>query len=81
MKYQMPTESLLDKMIAVLIADFYKFGHPEQYPDNTEHVYSTWTPRATRIGGVHEVAAVGPQKLVQFLHWFFQETDWNHLLQ
>lgn len=46
---------------AALIADFYKIAHRPMYPDGTEVVYSTWTPRASRVNGVVEVAAVGAQ--------------------
>lgn len=29
--------------------DSYKLGHPDQYPDNTEFVYSNFTPRSLRL--------------------------------
>jgi nicotinamide phosphoribosyltransferase len=32
--------------LPVLLCDFYKVSHREQYPDNTEMIYSTWTPRS-----------------------------------
>lgn len=33
------------KNLSVFMADFYKFGHKELYPDNTTTVYSTLIPR------------------------------------
>ena len=74
MNYMMDQSPISDKLSAVLMSDFYKFGHPEQYPEDTQRVYSTWTPRATRLGGVEEVVCFGPQKFVQFLHSFFHQT-------
>lgn len=36
------------KLIPTLLCDFYKVGHKDQYPDGTEVVYSTWTPRSNK---------------------------------
>lgn len=36
------------KVPATLLCDFYKVSHREQYPDKTETVYSTWTPRSNK---------------------------------
>ncbi len=33
---------------ATLLCDFYKISHRSQYPDKTEVVYSTWTPRSNK---------------------------------
>jgi nicotinamide phosphoribosyltransferase len=33
---------------ATLMADFYKLSHRVQYPENTEKVYSTFTPRSNK---------------------------------
>lgn len=46
---------------ATLLADFYKLCHRRQYPEGTEHVYSTWTPRTSRLDGVNEVVVFGIQ--------------------
>lgn len=35
-------------MTAINAIDFYKSGHRPQYPEGTESVYSTWTPRSTK---------------------------------
>lgn len=31
---------------AILLTDVYKLDHRRQYPENTEYVYSNWTPRS-----------------------------------
>jgi nicotinamide phosphoribosyltransferase len=36
---------------ATLLCDFYKISHKDQYPQGTEIIYSTWTPRMSRIEG------------------------------
>lgn len=33
----------------MLATDFYKLSHWEQYPKDTEYVYSNWTARSTRV--------------------------------
>lgn len=58
---------------AMLMADFYKLSHREQYPQGTEMVYSTWTPRASRIDGVNSVVVFGAQGFIQeYLVEFFK---------
>lgn len=62
---------------AMLLCDFYKVSHKEQYPQGTEYVYSTWTPRTSRIDRINEVVAFGFQYFVKeylidfFDIWFF----------
>ena len=51
--------------IPTLLADFYKISHKDMYLPGTEYVYSTWTPRASRVEGVSEVVAFGFQAFVQ----------------
>lgn len=50
---------------ATLLCDFYKISHREQYPDNTQLVYSTWTPRTTRISGIDSVVTFGFQGFIK----------------
>lgn len=50
---------------ATLLCDFYKISHREQYPPKTEKIYSTWTPRESRIEGIDEVVAFGFQGFIQ----------------
>ena len=38
----------------MLVSDFYKQSHRNQYPAGTEVVYSTWTPRGSRMDNVNE---------------------------
>jgi nicotinamide phosphoribosyltransferase len=49
----------------LLLTDFYKIGHPFQYPDNTEYVYANWTPRKSRIDGVDYMLYFGLQMFCQ----------------
>lgn len=63
-----------------LLADFYKISHREQYPDGTETIYSTWTPRTSRKEGITEVVAFGFQAFIKeylidyFYDNFFSKT-------
>lgn len=50
---------------ATLLCDFYKVSHREQYPEGTEKIYSTWTPRDSRIPQVSKVVAFGFQAFIQ----------------
>jgi nicotinamide phosphoribosyltransferase len=51
---------------ATLLCDFYKISHREQYPDKTEIVYSTWTPRSNKhYPNVNRVVVFGIQAFVQ----------------
>lgn len=59
---------------ATLLCDFYKVSHRNQYPEGTQFVYSTWTPRATYIEGVTGVVAFGMQAFVKnYLIDYFNE--------
>ena len=62
-------------LIPTLLCDFYKVSHREQYPEGTEVVYSTWTPRSGKHSpNIKEVTAFGFQGFVQeFLIDFFDE--------
>lgn len=62
------------KFSAMLLCDFYKVAHREQYPEKTEVVYSTWTPRASRIAGIDKVVNFGLQAFVKkFVIGYFNE--------
>ena len=62
----------MKKIIPTLLCDFYKVSHKEQYPAGTEKIYSTWTPRASRISNVDEIVAFGYQGFVkEYLIDFF----------
>lgn len=49
----------------ILLIDAYKLDHRRQYPENTQYVYSNWTPRASRVAGVNEVVLFGLQYFIQ----------------
>src|SRR5258708_6182413 len=58
----------------MLLCDFYKISHREQYPEKTEIVYSTWTPRASRIPDIGGVVAFGFQAFIaKYLIEFFED--------
>ena len=64
--------------VPTLLCDFYKISHREQYPEKTEKVYSTWTPRMSRIPGVDKVVAFGFQGFIKkYLLDMFQEHFFN----
>ena len=50
---------------ATLLADFYKVSHRIQYPEGTEKIYATWTPRTSRIDGVKHAIAFGTQAFIK----------------
>lgn len=61
-----------------LMCDFYKLSHPEQYPEGTEYVFSTWTPRGSRIDGINKVMVFGVQGFIKdFLINYFNENFFN----
>lgn len=49
----------------MLLCDFYKISHRQMYPKGTQIVYSTWTPRASRIKDVNEVVVFGIQAFIK----------------
>src|SRR5271165_1729017 len=62
------------QLSAMLLCDFYKIAHRLMYPNKTETVYSTWTPRASRMKDVTGVVVAGHQAfLKEFLVNFFEE--------
>ncbi|MGR3218955.1 MAG: nicotinate phosphoribosyltransferase [Candidatus Anammoxibacter sp.] len=63
---------------ATLLCDFYKISHREQYPDKTQLIYSTWTPRETRIKGIDQVVVFGIQGFIQkYLINYFTDNFFN----
>lgn len=71
---------------ATLLCDFYKISHREQYPEETEKIYSTWTPRTSRIPGISSVVAFGFQAFIQqylinyFNDNFFKRSLYNEII-
>jgi nicotinamide phosphoribosyltransferase len=52
-------------MNPMLMTDFYKIGHPFQYPENTTMVYSNMTARKSRIEGTKEIVFFGLQYFIK----------------
>ncbi len=64
----------MKKVIVPILCDFYKISHRAMYPAGTEVVYSTWTPRTSRIKGVDNVVNFGTQAFIkEYLMDVFQE--------
>ncbi len=61
------------KLVASLLCDFYKVSHRSMYPKGTELVYSTWTPRTSRLEGVDSVVSFGFQSFLIKLNSIFKE--------
>lgn len=60
------------KQQAMLLADFYKLSHRRQYPEGTELVYSTWTPRDSRNKDIKSVVSFRQKKFIkEYLIDFF----------
>ncbi len=63
------------KLNPTLMADFYKLSHREQYPEGTEVVYSTWTPRSGKhLPQIKEVVAFGFQGFIKELKESFDDS-------
>lgn len=67
------------KLIPTLLCDFYKVGHKNQYPEGTEVVYSTWTPRSGKHSKhIKAATAFGFQGFIkEFMIEFFEENFFN----
>lgn len=64
---------------ASLLCDFYKVSHREQYPSNTESIYSTWIARSNKyFPKADKVVAFGIQGFVKkYLINYFNEHFFN----
>ena len=62
-------------MNGLLLTDGYKTGHHQQYPRETEQVYSNWTPRSNKYApkGCDKVVSFGQQYVIKWLHDYFQD--------
>lgn len=66
------------RMNSMLLTDFYKIGHPFQYPKGTEFVYSNLTPRKSRLVGMDGMVLFGLQYFNQkYLIDHFNENFFN----
>ena len=65
-------------ILACLNSDFYKQSHCRQYSPHTEVVYSTWTPRKSRMEDVNKVVFFGLQYFIKdYLIDSFNKTFFN----
>lgn len=63
---------------AAINCDGYKTSHRSQYSPHTEVVYSTWTPRKSRLEGVDKVVFFGLQYFIKdYLIDSFNQTFFN----
>ncbi|MBL7558891.1 nicotinate phosphoribosyltransferase [Olleya sp. YSTF-M6] len=62
-------------MNGLLLTDGYKTGHHQQYPKETEEVYSNWTPRSNKYApkGCDKVLSFGQQYVFKWLHDYFED--------
>jgi nicotinamide phosphoribosyltransferase len=67
---------------ATLMCDFYKICHRQGYPDKTERVYATWTPRSNKhYPSVDEVVWVGAQRfIIKYLMNYFHDNFFQRKL-
>jgi nicotinamide phosphoribosyltransferase len=62
----------------MLLTDFYKIGHPFQYPKGITKVYSNLTPRKSRIKDVNKMTFFGLQYFIkEYLITQFNENFFN----
>lgn len=62
------------KINPFLLTDFYKVGHPFQYPKGTTLVYSNLTPRKSRFDEINEMTFFGLQYFIkEYLISYFNE--------
>ncbi|OOF71462.1 nicotinate phosphoribosyltransferase [Rodentibacter caecimuris] len=62
-------------ILPVLLCDFYKTSHRLQYPQGTQIIYSTFTPRSNRQAPhIDRVVSFGFQAFItKYLIWYFNE--------
>lgn len=66
----------------MLLCDFYKLSHREQYPNKTQKVYSTWTCRGSRMDGVNKTVFFGLQKFIkEYLIDYFNDNFFNQPIE
>jgi len=70
-------------LIPTLLCDFYKTCHREQYPQGTEVVYSTWTPRSGKLApNIKHVVSFGIEGFIkEFLLDYFNENFFSRSKQ
>lgn len=62
----------------MLMTDFYKISHRIMSEEGTEKIYSTFTPRGSRIEGIDEVVFFGLQGMIKdYLIEYFNDNFFN----
>lgn len=68
----------MNNILPVLLNDFYKQSHKKLFATESAIIYSTWTPRKSRIEGVNEVVNFGLQGFIKkYLIDYFNENFFN----
>lgn len=64
----------MTNLLPILMKDGYKVGHKFQYPEDTEFVYSNFTPRKSRVNGIDSIIFFGLQYFIkQYLTIYFNK--------
>lgn len=67
---------------ATLLCDFYKVSHRKQYPEKTQRIYATWTPRTSRKVGIDKVVFFGLQGFIkEYLIEYFSKNFFYRKLE
>lgn len=67
---------------ATLLCDFYKISHRKQYPEKTQRIYATWTPRTSRKVGIDKVVFFGLQGFIkEYLIEYFSKNFFYRKLE
>src|SRR5689334_8950790 len=65
-------------MNPILLKDFYKVGHFEQYPKGTELIFSNFTPRKSKLKGINHAVLFGLKYFIsKYLIKEFNENFFN----
>ena len=65
-------------IMPMLLSDFYKQSHKKLYNTESAIIYSTWTPRKSRVEGINEVVFFGLQGFIKkYLIDYFNDQFFN----
>lgn len=68
----------MKQILPMLLADFYKISHKKLYDTDSAIIYSTWTPRKSRLKNVNKVVCFGLQGFIKkYLIDYFNEYFFN----
>lgn len=79
--YNSLNKTLRSSAIPSLLCDFYKTSHRIQYPENTQIIYSTFTPRSNKHAPyLTRVVSFGFQAfIIKYLIHYFNDNFFNRL--